>query len=125
MAQEEEISEIIFYITDMKRSFNRKLDDHLFIMQQQNERIEKQMRIIDEQKEVIDELAWQIRDLRDSIRRVKESKSHCVCNYENHQSSRFKRRDQKDDFRFKIGMYVCVCVDYNYVIFNEKKCILY
>ncbi|KAG4078334.1 hypothetical protein HA402_013044 [Bradysia odoriphaga] len=83
---EDEISEIIEYITGMRRTFNRKLDDHLFIMEQQNHRIEEQYRIIDEQRIIIDELAWQIRDLRDSVRQVSEQKSSCVCNYENHVS---------------------------------------
>lgn len=82
----DEISEIIEYITGMRRTFNRKLDDHLFIMEQQNHRIEEQYRVIDEQRVIIDELAWQIRDLRDSVRQVSEQKSSCVCNYENHVS---------------------------------------
>lgn len=108
MSLEEEFSEMIMYVTEMRRSFNRKLDDHLFIMQQQNERIDKQMRFIEEQKEVIDELAWQIRDLRASIRQVKESNKNniCVCNYENHQP-RYKRtestnREPNLDFRMRI-----------------------
>lgn len=107
MSHEEEISELIMYVTDMRRTFNRKLDDHLFIMQQQNERIEKQIRTIDEQREVIDELAWQIRDLRDSIRQVKETTSRCVCNYENHQP-RSKRREtirESVDARMRLGKY--------------------
>lgn len=86
MSHEDELSEIIEYVTGMRRTFNRKLDDHLFIMEQQNHRIEEQYRIIEEQRAVIDELAWQIRDLRDSVRQVSEQKSSCVCNYENHVS---------------------------------------
>lgn len=89
---EDEINEIIEYITGMRRTFNRKLDDHLFIMEQQNHRIEEQYRVIDEQRSIIDELAWQIRDLRDSVRQVSEKKSNCVCNYENH-VSRYRTRD--------------------------------
>ncbi len=89
---EDEIGEIIEYITGMRRTFNRKLDDHLFIMEQQNHRIEEQYRIIDEQRVIIDELAWQIRDLRDSVRQVSEQKSNCVCNYENH-VSRHRNKD--------------------------------
>lgn len=89
---EDEIGEIIEYITGMRRTFNRKLDDHLFIMEQQNHRIEEQYRIIDEQRIIIDELAWQIRDLRDSVRQVSEQKSSCVCNYENH-VSRYRNKD--------------------------------
>lgn len=100
---EDEISEIIEYITGMRRTFNRKLDDHLFIMEQQNHRIEEQYRIIDEQRVVIDELAWQIRDLRDSVRQVSEQKSNCVCNYENHVSRhRNKENDTtRRDFRIE------------------------
>lgn len=73
MSREDEIDELIMYVTDMRHSFTRKLDDQLFIIQEQNDRIRQQQRTIDEQKEVVDELAWQIRDLRDSVRRVKES----------------------------------------------------
>lgn len=73
MSREDEIDELIMYVTDMRHSFTRKLDDQLFIIQEQNDRIRHQQRTIDEQKEVVDELAWQIRDLRDSVRRVKES----------------------------------------------------
>lgn len=102
---EDEISEIIEYITGMRRTFNRKLDDHLFIMEQQNHRIEEQYRIIDEQRIIIDELAWQIRDLRDSVRQVSEQKSNCVCNYENH-VSRHRNNDtvqgtNRKDFRIE------------------------
>lgn len=80
-SEPDEIDEIIVYITGMRRAFNRKLDDHLFIMQQQNKRIDEQTRTIDDQKQIIDELAWQIRDLRDSVRKVSEqTKNHsCVC----------------------------------------------
>lgn len=108
MSHAEEISELIMYVTDMRRTFNRKLDDHLFIMEQQNDRIEKQIRTIDEQREVIDELAWQIRDLRDSIRQVKETTSRCVCNYENHQPLYPKRRESlRDtiDSRMRLGRF--------------------
>lgn len=73
MSREDEIDELIMYVTDMRHSFTRKLDDQLYIIQEQNDRIRQQQRTIDEQKEVVDELAWQIRDLRDSVRRVKES----------------------------------------------------
>lgn len=73
MSRDDEIDELILYVTDMRRSFTRKMDEQLFIIQEQNDRIRRQRRTIDEQKEVVDELAWQIRDLRDSVRRVKES----------------------------------------------------
>lgn len=90
MSHEQEISELILYVTDMRRKFNVKLDDHLFIIQRQNERIERQNQILNEQREVIDELAWQIRDLRDAVRQCNENKSMCVCNYENHEP-KYKR----------------------------------
>lgn len=73
MSRDDEIDELIMYVTDLRHSFTRKLDDHLCIIQDQNDRIRNQQRTIAEQKEVVDELAWQIRDLRDSVRRVKES----------------------------------------------------
>lgn len=84
-SHEDEISELIVYVTELRRTFNHKLDDHLYIMDEQNRQIEQQMRIIDEQKQVVDELAWQIRDLRASVRKVSEQKGSCVCNYENHE----------------------------------------
>lgn len=74
----DEIEEIVYYISEMKRSFNRKLDDHLFIIEQQNNKI-------NEQAHIIDELAWQLRDLRDSVRQLGINlKTQCKCNYENH-----------------------------------------
>ena len=69
MSHDDEITEIIEYITGMRRTFNRKLDDHLFIIEQQNHRIEEQYRIIDEQR-----------------------KSNCACNYENH-VSKYRNKD--------------------------------
>lgn len=69
---EDELSEIIVYVSSLRRTFNRKLDDHLFIIEQQRERIELQQHLFDEQRTVIDELAWQIRDLRDSVRQCCE-----------------------------------------------------
>lgn len=73
----DELEELVYYISEMKRSFNRKLDDHLFIIQQQNNKI-------DEQTQVIEELSWQLRDLRDSVRQLSHKPSQCKCNYENH-----------------------------------------
>lgn len=112
---EDEISEIIEYVTGMRRTFNRKLDDHLFIMEQQNHRIDEQYRIIDEQRVIIDELAWQIRDLRDSVRQVSEQKSNCVCNYENHVSRHRSKENETNirrDYRIEqIGKFNFVFVD--------------
>lgn len=76
MAQyEDELSEIIVYVSGLRRTLNRKLDDHLFIIEQQRERIEFQQHLIDEQHAIVDELAWQIRDLRDSVRQCCEKMS--------------------------------------------------
>lgn len=125
---EDEISEIIEYITGMRRTFNRKLDDHLFIMEQQNHRIEEQYRIIDEQRVIIDELAWQIRDLRDSVRQVSEQKSSCVCNYENHVSRhRSKENDaiqgsNRRDFRIEeIGKNIILVLVVNESVLGFDK----
>lgn len=60
---EEEFDELLLYVAGLKKTFGRKLDDHLFIIQQQNQRLDDQARLIDE-------LAWQIRDLRASVRSV-------------------------------------------------------
>lgn len=60
---EEEFDELLLYVAGLKKTFARRQDDHLFIIQQQNERLEDQSRLIDE-------LAWQIRDLRASVRAV-------------------------------------------------------
>lgn len=64
-------------VRDLHHKFNRKLDDHLFIIQQQRDRIDYQQQQIDGQRFLIDELAWQIRDLRDSLRKSDE-KVHAV-----------------------------------------------
>lgn len=60
---EEEFDELLLYVAGLKKTFDRKMDDHLFIIQQQIERLDDQARLIDE-------LAWQIRDLRASVRAV-------------------------------------------------------
>lgn len=64
-------------VRELRQEFNRKLDDHLFIMQQQRDRIDNQQQQIDGQRFLIEELAWQIRDLRDSLRKSDE-KLHAV-----------------------------------------------
>lgn len=64
-------------VRELQQKFSRKLDDHLFIIQQQRDRIDYQQQQIDGQRFLIDELAWQIRDLRDSLRKSDE-KLHAV-----------------------------------------------
>jgi hypothetical protein len=85
----EEFSELIYYISELKHSFTRKIDE--------------QSTKINEQSMVIEELLWQIRELSDKIRMLNQwkgdvervicdsrrkfddmSKSTCVCRYENH-----------------------------------------
>lgn len=78
----EEFDELVYFISGMKKSFNRKLDDHLFIIQQQQNKI-------DQMSHIIDELSWQLRELRDSVRQVNEkSGAHCKCDYANHISNK-------------------------------------
>lgn len=69
---DDEYSEIILYVTELRRKFYRKLENQIFIIEQQRDRIDYQQRQIDDQRIVIDELAWQIRDLRDSVRQCTE-----------------------------------------------------
>lgn len=69
---DDEYSEIISYVTELRRKFYRKLESQMFIIEQQRDRQEYQQRQIDDQRVVIDELAWQIRDLRDSVRQCTE-----------------------------------------------------
>lgn len=64
-------------VRELHQKCNRKLDDHLFIIQQQRDRIDYQQQQIDGQRFLIEELAWQIRDLRDSLRKSDE-KLHAV-----------------------------------------------
>lgn len=64
-------------VRELHLKFNQKLDDHLFIIQQQRDRIDYQQQQIDSQRFLIEELAWQIRDLRDSLRKSDE-KLHSV-----------------------------------------------
>lgn len=64
-------------VRELHQKFHRKLDDHLFIIQQQRDRIDYQQQQIDGQRFLIEELAWQIRDLRDSLRKSDE-KLHAV-----------------------------------------------
>lgn len=88
----EEFDELVYFISGMKKSFNRKLDDHLFIIQQQQNKI-------DQMSHIIDELSWQLRELRDSVRQVNEkSEAHCKCDYANHISNKSSQNnlDNKD-----------------------------
>lgn len=87
----EEFDELVYFISGMKKSFNRKLDDHLFIIQQQQNKI-------DQMSHIIDELSWQLRELRDSVRQVNEkSEAHCKCDYANHISKSSQNKlDNKD-----------------------------
>lgn len=62
---EERVDELVVYVSGLKKTISRKLDDHLFIIDQQNQRL-------DEQSRLIEELAWQVRDLRASVRTVGE-----------------------------------------------------
>lgn len=62
---EDEFDELVLYVAGLKKTLARKMDDHLFLIQQQNERLDDQARLIDE-------LAWQIRDLRASVRSVND-----------------------------------------------------
>lgn len=81
---QEEFDELVVYVAGLKKTFNRKLDDHLFIIQQQNQRL-------DDQNRLIDELAWQVRDLRSSVRQVSDklkerersANAKCDCAYAN------------------------------------------
>lgn len=65
-------TDITMVVRELHQKFNRKFDDHLFIMQQQRDRIDYQQQQIDGQRFLIEELAWQIRDLRDSLRKSDE-----------------------------------------------------
>lgn len=68
----EENLELILYINNLRKTFNRKLDDQLVLIGEQRERIDFQQQLIGEQRITMDELAWQIRDLRDSVRQCCE-----------------------------------------------------
>lgn len=70
-------ADVMTAVRELRQKFNRKLEDHLFIMQQQRDRIDNQQQQIDGQRFLIEELAWQIRDLRDSLRKSDE-KLHAV-----------------------------------------------
>lgn len=70
-------ADVMTTVRDLHQKFNRKLDDNLFIIQQQRDRIDYQQQQIDGQRFLIEELAWQIRDLRDSLRKTDE-KLHAV-----------------------------------------------
>lgn len=82
---QDEFDELVLYVAGLKKTFGRKLDDHLFIIQQQNQRLDDQTRLIDE-------LAWQIRDLRASVRSVNDKlksvqsqgQGTCQCDSDNY-----------------------------------------
>lgn len=69
---DDEYSELVSYVTELRRKFCSKLENQMLIIEQQRDRIDFQQRQIDDQRSVIDELAWQIRDLRDSVRQCSE-----------------------------------------------------
>lgn len=69
---DDEYSEIVLYVTELRRKFYRKLENQKLVIEQQRDRIDYQQRQIDDQRVIIDELAWQIRDLRGSVRQCTE-----------------------------------------------------
>lgn len=83
----EEFSELIYYISQLKHQYNRKIDE--------------QTTKINDQNIVIEELLWQLRELSDKVRTLSGSVSalqktnditqqggteqrSCICRYENH-----------------------------------------
>lgn len=90
---QDEFDELVLYVAGLKKTFGRKLDDHLFIIQQQNQRLDDQTRLIDE-------LAWQIRDLRASVRSVNDKlksvqsqgQGTCQCDSDNYAIEMNSRR---------------------------------
>lgn len=66
-------TDMMLIIAELRRKFNQKLDDQLFIIEQQRDRIDYQQQQINDQRVIIEELAWQIRDLRDSVRKCNEN----------------------------------------------------
>lgn len=79
----EEFSELIYYISELKHQYNRKIDE--------------QTTKINDQNVVMEELLWQLRELSDKVRKLNDkvrSMEHggeksrkpnsCICRYENH-----------------------------------------
>lgn len=91
-SREDEYNEMILYVSELRRKFNSKLDDQLFLIEQQRNRIEYQQQQIDDQRIIIEELAWQIRDLRDSVRQCSEKIDNHRCD----DDFTINRRDHND-----------------------------
>lgn len=112
---DEEYSEIISYVTELRRKFYRKLENQMFIIEQQRDRIDYQQRQIDDQRGIIDELAWQIRDLRDSVRQcteklyAHEGNSNCgTIRKESAGSASSSREKLNHQSNRKDGMFRCI-----------------
>lgn len=71
----DEYSKVMLFVTEMRRKLNRTMDDQIFMIEQQRDRIDYQQQQINDIRVIIEELAWQIRDLRDSVRRCNETVS--------------------------------------------------
>lgn len=108
-----EYSEIISYVTELRRKFYRKLEKQMFVVEQQRDRIDYQQRQIDDQRGIIDELAWQIRDLRDSVRQcteklyAHEGYSNCSTIRKDSPNLASSSRDEQSHNQ-KDGMFRCI-----------------
>lgn len=62
-------------ITRLERKFQQTMDDQLFIIEQQRDRIDHQQQQLDDQRILIEELTWQFSEFRDSAQKCNENVS--------------------------------------------------
>lgn len=79
----EEFNELIYYISQLKHQYNRKID----------EQTEK----INEQNTVIEELLWQLREVTDKVRKLSDNVKSLETKVE--ESERNREKSDKSDGR--------------------------
>lgn len=57
------------WVAKLERKLQRTMDDQLFIIEQQRDRIDHQQHQLDDQRILIEELTWQLHELNESIKK--------------------------------------------------------
>lgn len=63
------------WVTKLERKLQQTMDDQLFIIRQQRDRIDHQQHQLDDQRILIEELTWQLHELNESIKKCNDNVS--------------------------------------------------
>lgn len=74
-SKSDEGSDIVRRMVRLERKFQQTMDDQLFIIEQQRDRIDHQQQQLDDQRILIEELTWQLSAFGESMQKCNESVS--------------------------------------------------